>query len=133
MATLGERSLDFELRRLLKQAVSNARREQTPYKGNESVDGAGKRSFEERPVEGDPLTSRECEVVALWAEGLHDRRVAKQLGISRSTASHHATNILRKLGASTRAQAVAIVLGGAVNGASGPLAEAGERRRVESA
>jgi len=53
----------------------------------------------------EPLTEREKEVLALLAEGLTDRQIAKQLYIAESTAKNHVRNILGKLGVSNRTQA----------------------------
>lgn len=60
------------------------------------------------PVE--PLTSRELEVFELLAKGLSNRDVAGVLGISSHTAKFHVAQILAKVGAATRAEAVAIGL-----------------------
>jgi DNA-binding CsgD family transcriptional regulator len=55
-----------------------------------------------------PLTPREAEVLALVAEGRSNREVALQLFISAKTVSVHVSNILAKLDAAGRTQAVAI-------------------------
>jgi len=55
-----------------------------------------------------PLTRREGEVLALVAEGRSNREIALQLFISAKTASVHVSNILAKLDASGRTEAVAI-------------------------
>jgi DNA-binding NarL/FixJ family response regulator len=52
------------------------------------------------------LTSREREVLEGLAEGLSDKDLARQLGISDHTARVHVTNILGKLGVDSRLQAV---------------------------
>jgi DNA-binding CsgD family transcriptional regulator len=54
------------------------------------------------------LTPREREVLALVALGRSNGEVAAQLFISAKTASVHVSNILAKLGASTRTEAAAI-------------------------
>ena len=54
------------------------------------------------------LTSREVEVLRLVAEGRNNREIAAALFISPKTASVHVSNILAKLGASSRTQAAAI-------------------------
>ncbi len=52
------------------------------------------------------LTAREREVLLVLDEGLRMKQIARQLGISEATAKSHARNIFRKLGASSRAEAV---------------------------
>lgn len=59
------------------------------------------------PVAHHGLTPRELEVVRLLAEGLSDKEIASALFVSRRTAANHVAAILRKLGAPSRAGAVA--------------------------
>ncbi|MFB9674718.1 helix-turn-helix transcriptional regulator [Streptosporangium vulgare] len=54
-----------------------------------------------------PLTPRELEVLRLVALGRSNREVAAELFISAKTVSVHVSNILGKLGVSTRGEAVA--------------------------
>jgi DNA-binding CsgD family transcriptional regulator len=56
----------------------------------------------------DALTARELEVLRLVAEGRSNREIAGQLFISAKTVSVHVSNILAKLGAAGRTEAVAI-------------------------
>jgi DNA-binding CsgD family transcriptional regulator/tetratricopeptide (TPR) repeat protein len=51
-----------------------------------------------------PLSPREQEVAALVAEGLTNRDVASQLGISEKTAANHVEHIMNKLDFRSRAQ-----------------------------
>ena len=51
------------------------------------------------------LTARECEVIALIAEGRSNRDIAARLVISEHTAANHVRNILTKIGAENRTQA----------------------------
>ena len=51
------------------------------------------------------LTDRECEVLALVAEGCSNAQIARRLVISRRTAEHHVQHIYTKLGVSSRAAA----------------------------
>jgi DNA-binding NarL/FixJ family response regulator len=56
----------------------------------------------------DRLTGREREILALLAEGLSNRAAGERLGITERTVKFHVGEILARLGASNRAQAVAI-------------------------
>jgi NarL family two-component system response regulator LiaR len=56
------------------------------------------------------LTDREEEVLALLVEGLSNAEIAERLVISLSTAKFHVGGILRKLGVSSRGEAVARAL-----------------------
>jgi DNA-binding NarL/FixJ family response regulator len=56
----------------------------------------------------EPLSAREQEVLALMAKGMTSREIALQLSISMSTAKNHVRSVIGKLGATNRAQAVAI-------------------------
>ncbi|CCH34043.1 AAA family ATPase [Actinosynnema sp. NPDC047251] len=56
----------------------------------------------------DPFTPRERSVLALVALGRTNREVGEELFISEKTVSVHLTRIMAKLGASRRAEAVAI-------------------------
>ena len=62
------------------------------------------------------LTRRELEVLQLLTTGADTREIAGALFISRLTARNHVQHILRKLGAASRAEAVAIALRGAAPG-----------------
>lgn len=54
------------------------------------------------------LTSREAEVLGLVALGLTNGEIGTRLFVSRKTASVHVSNILRKLGVTSRIEAAAI-------------------------
>jgi DNA-binding NarL/FixJ family response regulator len=56
------------------------------------------------------LTPRETEVLTLVAEGLGNREIADRLGTASGTVKIHVQNILDKLGAADRTQAVTIAL-----------------------
>lgn len=59
---------------------------------------------------GADLSVRELEVLRLVAEGLPNKLVARQLDISVNTVGNHVRNILYKLGAHSRLEAVAVAL-----------------------
>jgi len=54
------------------------------------------------------LTSREREVLLLVAEGLPNKAIARELGISEHTAKFHVGSLLGKLGAASRTEAVTL-------------------------
>ena len=59
---------------------------------------------------GHDLSRRELDVLALMKAGCSNRAIADQLIISRSTVDFHVSNILSKLGVSSRTEAVAIAI-----------------------
>ena len=61
-----------------------------------------------RPAGATSLTPREQEVLALVAEGRSNAEVAGRLFISAKTVSVHLSNLMAKLGASSRTEAVAV-------------------------
>lgn len=62
------------------------------------------------PAPGHDLTRREREVLALLVQGLNNGQIAKRLVINQSTVKFHVSNILGKLGAATRTEAVALAI-----------------------
>ena len=60
------------------------------------------------PSQPTGLSEREAEVLQLLAAGLSDKQIAARLAVSEHTARYHVTAIRNKLGADTRAQAVAL-------------------------
>jgi DNA-binding CsgD family transcriptional regulator len=80
--------------------VSLARRARVPVAG--SIDTAAP-----EPRDGTALTPREREVLQLVAEGRSNAQIANLLFISAKTASVHVSNILAKLGVSSRGEAAA--------------------------
>jgi NarL family two-component system response regulator LiaR len=62
------------------------------------------------PKPGLDLTERERAVLALMVEGFNNTQIAGKLGVSPSTIKSHVSNILAKLGASSRTEAVTLAL-----------------------
>lgn len=58
--------------------------------------------------QADRLTRREREVLHLIGQGLADKEIAVSLGTSTKTAQYHVANLLNKLGARNRTNAVRI-------------------------
>lgn len=75
--------------------------------GVAGADAAETGAAERPPAEGQDLTSRETEVLALVASGLSDREIAERLVLSPHTVHRHVANVRTKLGLPTRAAAVA--------------------------
>jgi len=65
------------------------------------------RSLRESAAPPYELTAREVDVLELVAAGLTNPQIAASLYISRKTAEHHVSNILVKLGVSSRTEAAA--------------------------
>ena len=59
-------------------------------------------------LSGIQLTPAELQVLGLLARGLHNAAIAVQLGKREKTVRNQVSSILRKLGAHTRAEAVAL-------------------------
>jgi NarL family two-component system response regulator LiaR len=62
------------------------------------------------PSPGFDLTGRELEVLALMVVGLNNTQIAGKLVVSPSTIKSHVSNILSKLGVTSRTEAVTLTL-----------------------
>jgi DNA-binding NarL/FixJ family response regulator len=86
------------------EAVRAARRGE-PRLGVEAIRGLIEEIRAPSPDETVALSPREREVVALLARGKSNKAIAIRLGISERTARTHVSNILRRLGLSSRTEA----------------------------
>jgi two-component system, NarL family, response regulator LiaR len=64
----------------------------------------------EPPTPGKDLTEREREILALMVKGLSNNEIAEKLIVSASTAKFHVSNVLSKLGVTSRTEAVALAV-----------------------
>lgn len=76
----------------------------------DAIDATQRRTGLGRPARGTTavLTGREREVLVLVAEGLTNREIGRRLHISEKTASVHLSNVMAKLNASSRTEAVTV-------------------------
>lgn len=70
--------------------------------------------FPDLPCEGEApggagLTHKQIQVAALLVRGLSNKHIANTLGISPNTVKFHVTEILRRLGVGSRAQAISLL------------------------
>ena len=97
--------------RLIEAAIFAARADQSVTNG---VDGDTPHEVDapHRSVSHDdllpmpPLTLREEEVLKLMSEGLRNKEIAVRLGVTERTATFHVGNVLAKLGADGRVEAI---------------------------
>ncbi|OGO07448.1 MAG: DNA-binding response regulator [Chloroflexi bacterium RBG_13_60_9] len=87
------------------RAASAGRTTLSPDVAEVIVHAAGK-----PPKPGLDLTERERAVLAQMVEGLNNTQIAANLGVSPSTIKSHVSNILTKLGVSSRTEAVTLAL-----------------------
>lgn len=66
--------------------------------------------FEEKGQFFAPLSPRETEILELVIQGMSNREIAYNLGISHQTVKNHMTSILSKLGVADRTQAAVYAL-----------------------
>jgi DNA-binding NarL/FixJ family response regulator len=61
---------------------------------------------ESEPLSDGPLTERESEVLGLLSQGLANKQIAVELGISEHTVKFHVSSIYQKLNVTNRTEAV---------------------------
>lgn len=83
-------------------------------RGRATIDSAAAQalvaSAKESTVQGDELTGREREILTLLVAGKTNKEIAGQLSLSEGTVRFHVSNILSKMGASNRTEAVSLAL-----------------------
>jgi len=75
----------------------------------------------QRAAERGKLSRREREVLALVADGQSNREIASTLIISENTAKYHVAQLLNKLGAGSRAEAVTRAVSAGLLAPSAPV------------
>lgn len=70
------------------------------------IEGTGRQEAPFQTVHSDALSERELDVLRLVSDGLPNRSIGERLFISEKTVKKHLSNILAKLGAANRTQAV---------------------------
>ena len=78
--------------------------------GNHVMTAAERATWLEAHATATPLSPREMEVLRLLAQGLSNKGIARELGISEQTVKNHVTAILRKLQLDDRTQAAVYAL-----------------------
>jgi FixJ family two-component response regulator len=76
--------------------------------GFRALDSAQAKAAAVRPMLGQ-LSAREHEVMTLMVKGLHNRRIAEELGISPRTVEVHKARVMEKLGAQNIVDLVRLV------------------------
>jgi DNA-binding NarL/FixJ family response regulator len=99
-----------------------------------STPGEERRTPATRPValaKVPPLTEREREILRWLADGLQNKEIARELGISLATVRNHVHNMLEKLDVHSKLEAVSLAFRqGWVSAQAAEPSQAGERLRA---
>lgn len=106
----GQKLSEYQLLHLLKQIPATTDVNPKNYPNSSTVSGQARGSppnpgLTAHPSKS-PLTSRECEVLALLASGSSTNEISHQLHICVTTVRNHVQNILRKLAVHSKLEAV---------------------------
>jgi FixJ family two-component response regulator len=96
---------DFLEKRAPKQQLLDAVQRALERNGRERTERARRDGLSQR---FEAISPREREVLGLVAEGLTNQDIARRLVLSEHTVHRHMTNILRKLGLTSRAAAASL-------------------------
>lgn len=108
---LGAGAISYLLKNAAMETITNTIRDAST--GRSTISPAAIQSLIEpndEEIAWQELSSREQEILAQMADGLKNSAIAEKLNISEATVRFHVSNILRKLGAANRAQAVRIAI-----------------------
>ncbi|MCS6849448.1 MAG: LuxR C-terminal-related transcriptional regulator [Anaerolineae bacterium] len=105
-ATVDDATLAAELRTLARLLTAVCRELTESPEVTEADGDAVHRAGAPLPVVR--LTQREQEVLTLMSRGLRNKEIAAYLGVSERTAAFHVGNVLAKLGADGRIEAINI-------------------------
>ncbi|MBV8942744.1 MAG: response regulator transcription factor [Solirubrobacterales bacterium] len=99
----------LDLARVLRSLAQDkaARREERQAAHTLQRLGAARTVLARATGQSGELSARELEVLSLVAKGLSDREIAQRLALSPHTVHRHVSNILVRLGESSRTAAVA--------------------------
>jgi LuxR family maltose regulon positive regulatory protein len=105
LAARGERSAATAQLAEARRVLSSARDAgAVPRRVEEAARRLGERP--PAPATGEPLSERELRVLRLLATELSQRDIGRELYVSLNTVKTHSKHIFRKLGVSTRTEAV---------------------------
>jgi NarL family two-component system response regulator LiaR len=109
---IGAGAIGYLLKKASAEELAHAIR--AAHEGRSTIDSDAMQvllqSADRPPPLGHDLTAREREVLALLAEGLTNKKIAKKLTLSPATVRVYVSSILSKLGASNRTEAARLAL-----------------------
>jgi NarL family two-component system response regulator LiaR len=105
-------AIGYQLKNISGSALAEAIR--TAHAGRSTLAPEAARALLEpstmEPLPDYDLTLREYEVLGLLVQGLSNTEIAQELSVTHSTVKAHVSNILSKMGASSRAEAVSLAI-----------------------